>query len=369
MKRNRYSRLDRPARALVVALAAGVPTLTPLEGSEGAEGRAGQITRGLPGSARGARTVIATSEASAADMVSTLLSPRPGPVVVQNVNFQGASIAGGTFSGGVSVTGIPIGVILSTGNIASVIGGTTIPAEWNEYDWTTTQNGQPGDTDVAGISSCSVTHDAAVLTFDITSTDKDRILKFYYSFGSEEYNEWVTSSWDDAFGVWVRVSPGGFKRSIALMPAATGFGLAKPRPVTTHNVNKGVQGWDGTRPNAAYYNNNDCDDRDGPGSGPKHKCAAPLMTELDGLTTVHSTRPHNLRRNTTYTVKIAIADANLTEFCSIPEDEGSVPGLGGLHQGNRGGLMLPVRCRSGRQRVCGRSSRRRVRGRGRLSVR
>ena len=53
------------------------------------------------------------------DLVNALLAPASG-AVVSNVTFTGANNAAGLFSGAPS--GLAAGVILSTGNIASVVG-------------------------------------------------------------------------------------------------------------------------------------------------------------------------------------------------------------------------------------------------------
>jgi hypothetical protein len=66
------------------------------------------------------------------------------------------------------------------------------------------------------------TYDAVSLEFSVTPA-KSGELVFSYIFASEEYNEWVDSSFNDVFGFWVSgpgiVGPGGSNRvNVAYMP-------------------------------------------------------------------------------------------------------------------------------------------------------
>src|SRR4030095_595527 len=83
----------------------------------------------------------------------------PG-VTVSNVTFTGATVAGGSFSGGLADgLGIDSGVILSSGDIANAAGPNNSPG-------TTTANGTPGDANLNVIVGAGhATEDAAVLEF------------------------------------------------------------------------------------------------------------------------------------------------------------------------------------------------------------
>ena len=87
------------------------------------------------------------------DLVNTLLG---GGVTVSNVTYTGANVAAGTFIGGTGIIGIESGVILSSGNIASIVGP-------NSEDGMSTNNGTPGDTDLEGLIPGYFTYDACVL--------------------------------------------------------------------------------------------------------------------------------------------------------------------------------------------------------------
>lgn len=183
-------------------------------------------------------------------------------VSVFNTTYAGAPLSASTFSGGMAPLGIDTGVVLTTGSASNVIGP-------NDSSSKSTNNGAPGDstlTTLAGIS----TFDAAVLEFDFVPTQDT--ITFSYVFGSEEYNEFVNSGFNDVFAFYVNgvncaIVPGSFDA------------------VSIDNVNLGK--------NSGFYVNNE---------------SGALNTQLDGLTKVLTcTAPVN--KNTSNHMKLAIADA------------------------------------------------------------
>ena len=198
-------------------------------------------------------------------------------VTVSNVQFTGVNHAAGTFSGGAGILGIDSGIVLSTGKISDVVGP-------NTYDATTTNNGMPGDADLNTLIPGYTTFDATVLEFDFVPTTS--VVTFEYVFGSEEYNEYVGSPFNNVFGFFIN----GVNQ--ALIPGTT-------TAVAINNVNNGGTGemytWPVTNP--AYYRNNDL--QQGGGS---------INTELDGLTVV-LTVTANVNAGETNHIKLAIADA------------------------------------------------------------
>lgn len=95
--------------------------------------------------------------------------------------------AAGTFSGGGTAVGFNSGVVLTTGTVACV----------------------PGPNNQGGCTGAGTT---TSLKFDFTS-NTDSVF-FQYVFGSEEYNQYVNSSFNDAFqlllnGVNIAQLPGG----------------------------------------------------------------------------------------------------------------------------------------------------------------
>ena len=206
------------------------------------------------------------------DLVNTMLG---GGVSVSNVNYAGVNHAAGTFSGGTGIIGFESGIVLSTGDIYSVVGP-------NTADDTTTDNGMPGDADLDSLIPGYTTFDACVLEFDFVPTSD--VVTFEYVFGSEEYNEYVFSNYNNVFGFFINGV------NCALIPGTS-------TPVAINNVNGGNPFGVGAV-NPAYYRNNDPDD-----PGPPT-----IDTELDGLTVVLSVTA-DVNAGETNHIKLAIADA------------------------------------------------------------
>ncbi len=193
---------------------------------------------------------------SASDLVDTLLGTGPSAPAVSNVTFTGANIAAGTFSGGTDPIGFEEGVILSSGNIASVAGP-------NAQDGVTTNNGLGGDADLDGLIPGFTTLDATVLEFDFECPGAET-LTFNYVFTSDEYNEFVNTAFNDVFGFFVNGS------NVALIPGTS-------TPVAINNVNCGNPYSPPGGSNCDKFINNDLSDG---GGG--------VCTEMDGLTTKFS---------------------------------------------------------------------------------
>jgi hypothetical protein len=222
----------------------------------------------------GGGTNLATPTATAAELLQCLLGPG---VTVTSATLTASAQAAGTFVGALGVIGFDQGIILSSGDINTLTGP-------NTGDATSTVNTGLGDPDLESLVPGYTTYDAAVLEFDFTCSSAQDVV-FQYVFGSEEYNEWVDTPFNDVFGFFLNGT------NIAVAPAGcSGAGS----PVSINNVNCGnpyvVAG-----PNCNCYRNNDLDD--GGGS---------INTELDGLTQVFFATGTILPG--TNHIKIAIAD-------------------------------------------------------------
>jgi hypothetical protein len=292
-----------------------------------------------PKFAEGEKAVIFTTQLNDPPGQPTLLTPDdmvlellcgviPPGVTVTNETFNGvaapgpypAARAGGIFTGGGVLfnpphppfegpIGIPQGVILSSGNIVSVRGGPF--GACNSADWTSTVNGQPADPNLNAIVAPKVTFDRAALEFDITTT-VPRVLGFRFVFGSEEYNEWVYTAYEDSCAIII-TGPGGLFQNLALVPP--GGGGPAFVPVTIDNVNHdnpyGGPGWRNWR----HYVNNDCGDGVLPAvCGPPER-----ETELDGLTEdnrtdliprVFRSQAFLMNPGITYHLKLVVADTS-----------------------------------------------------------
>jgi hypothetical protein len=205
-------------------------------------------------------------------------------VTWDNASFQGADISRGIFTNGQTTSlGLSSGIFLTTGS------GLIIPGP-NDNGSAGVNNGTPGHPLLTAMTA-ALTHDAAVLSFDIWfHTDT---LQIRYVFGSEEYNEWVGASLTDVFGCFVsgpNPSGGNYtNKNIAVIPGTANL------PVNINNLNNGYApvGVVPTGPctNCQYYSDN----------------TGGLTLQYDGLTVV-MTASIPIVKCETYHIKIGISD-------------------------------------------------------------
>lgn len=227
-------------------------------------------------------------------------------ITISNVNYIGGPTQSGTFTGGAGSIGIDEGIILTSGNA-------TLAPGPNTNDGSTGVTGTGGDADLNNLIPQS-TNDKAVLEFDFETTGGD--LFFSWVFASEEYNEFVNSSFNDVFAFFVD----GVDASdnIALAPNGD--------PASINNINCGNP-FVGAGPNCAAFNNND----------PTNGIPTPFDIEYDGFTDVITASALGLGAGT-HSIKIAIADAGDSildsavfikagSFSDKPPEEAPEPGI------------------------------------------
>lgn len=221
-----------------------------------------------------------------AENPETIVEMILGPgISYTNVTAQGVfsldpSVASiGYFTGGDCVPlGFDEGVILSSGTVGNAVGP-------NEWDDTSADLDLPGDPDLDALIPGYMTYDASWVEFDFIPEDNQIFIQ--YVFGSEEYNEFVDSDYNDVFAFFVN------GENIALIPGTT-------IPVSINNVNNGFA-WEG---HAATGPCNNCDFyRDN-----ADLTNPPYNIECDGMTTV-LTASAPVTPGEVNTIKIAIADA------------------------------------------------------------
>lgn len=200
-----------------------------------------------------------------------------GGVTASNITFTGNAGAIAKFIATSSTNlGIPSGVYLSTGNAStsSPMG----PQGPNNSGSTGTDWSGPGDVLLDNVSGVT-TFDAAILEFDFIPTGDS--VKFRYSFGSEEYPEYVNAGVNDAFAFFLSgPDPAGgsyTNKNVALIPGTS-------TPVSIDNVNAGA--------NATYYRSNTTNT---------------INCQFDGFTKVLYAL-EKVVCGQTYHIKIAIAD-------------------------------------------------------------
>ncbi|WP_332875453.1 choice-of-anchor L domain-containing protein [Ornithinimicrobium sediminis] len=235
-------------------------------------------------------------------MAESLVGPG---VTVSGMTYIGNAGAAGTFAGGLPSAGFDTGVVMSSGAISNTVGSN------NVSESTTTIFGAPGDSDL-DVLIPQTTNDAAVLEFDFTA-DADTVF-FQYVFGSDEYLEYVNSTYNDVFAFFVN----GVNCATVPDPADPTL----TAPVAVNTINPGA--------NAVLY-------RDNPVASP-----SVLSTELDGLTVPLTCMAAVNPAPATNTMKLAIADASDSSLDSAvflaegslsttpPEGTGKVTGGGRL---------------------------------------
>ncbi len=208
------------------------------------------------------------------DLLASLLAGGGGVSIVPgSAHYVGKPEQGGTFSDGLaSGIGIEQGVILTTGIALSALGP-------NVDEVTGTTLNASGDADLTAQIG-NDTSDANVLSFRFTTSTGS--LFFQYVFASDEYNEYVGSTYNDPFALLVDGV------NVALAPDGN--------PVSVNNVNCGNP-YSGSGPNCAYFNNND------------FSSGGPFFDiEYDGFTDVFTASVTGLTPGE-HTMKFAIADA------------------------------------------------------------
>lgn len=155
-----------------------------------------------------------------------------------NIQFQGDGQAIGSFTGANGQLGFNSGIILSTGQAsASDDVSSSFAGGFNA-------NGLLNIPELAGyVPGCftpGATEDGLILQFDFVPQSTP--VSFRYIFASEEYNEYVCSSFNDAFAFLISGPGIAGEVNLALVPG-TGD------PITINTINNGSVGTSGTATN------------------------------------------------------------------------------------------------------------------------
>lgn len=220
------------------------------------------------------------------DLANALVGP---DVTVSNVSYTGAGAASGTFSGGTGIVGFESGILLTSGLADNVIGP-------NNQTGVTGNNGTAGDSDLNTLSGFT-TFDAAVLEFDFEIAAD--AISFNYVFASDEYNEFVNTSFNDVFGFFVNGVNG----------SGVNCATVNGDPVSVNTINNGNGGEEGnaTPSHPELYINNDPVNPDADGTVAAEDL---LDTEMDGLTVVLTCDASVVPAPAVNHIKLAIADAS-----------------------------------------------------------
>ena len=196
-------------------------------------------------------------------------------IIISNVTTTGSNSNIAFFDAGGTDLGLDAGIVFCNGDVNSIANAAGM--------FTSSSIGTSGDVDIDLMSSMSggpASQDAIAIEFDFTVMVNDT-LHFNYVFGSEEYPEFVNSSFNDAFAFFISGpgSTGPFSNNannISTIPGGT-------TEVAINNVNDML--------NSQYYVNN----------------ASGQHIIYDGFTT---SLPASFQAvaNETYHIKMVIAD-------------------------------------------------------------
>lgn len=215
------------------------------------------------------RAIVTTPTTSATTLFNTIA----GNITLVGVpTLISGPKSAGTFTGGLySGIGIDAGIVLTSGDVTLITNSNTSTGITGDF-------GGGGDAQLSLLSGKD-TYDATILTFDFkTSTGN---LYFNFVFGSDEYNEYANSAYNDVFGFFVDGT------NIALIPGTS-------TPISINTVNGGNPlGTDAQNP--AYFHDNTM------GEHP---------FEYDGFTSVFTVSALGLDPAATHTIKLAIADSS-----------------------------------------------------------
>ena len=228
--------------------------------------------------------IAVSSAVTPTQMVNNLVGTG---VTFSNVTFTGDPISRGTFSNGNTTNlGMTSGVALTTGRLSD------IPV--NNAANTTYNNTGTGIPELQAIANVT-TFNGAILEFDFIPLSNT--INVRYIFGSEEYSEFVNSTYNDAFAFFISGPGITGQQNIAVVPSTT-------TPVTINTINNGYSAGVPTGPcnNCSYFVNN-------------VGITGATSIEYDGFTTeLLATR--TVIPCSTYHIKLMIADGGDAQWDS-----------------------------------------------------
>lgn len=215
-------------------------------------------------------------------------------VVLKNysVSKTWSDEAFGFFDDTKSRLGMKRGLIMTTGGITALCGKNTRPNMSNYTHETTDPNyriaGKQSSFTSADLEKFlggnQKTYDAIVIEMDIVPTADT--LSFNYVFGSEEYDEFVGSAYNDVFAFFISGKGVEGQVNLAVVPGTTD-------PVSVNSINNGSNGTYRNRPSHSTYYVSNLDGN--------------LGIEYDGLTKLMQIKKA-VTPYETYHLKLAIAD-------------------------------------------------------------
>jgi hypothetical protein len=222
---------------------------------------------------------------SATQLAQTLVG---SGITVSNATYSGSGASNGVYTGStVEAQGngqLTNGIVLSSGS-ASILTSAT-----NTSDNYSLATGSGSDADLQTLIPGSNIFDATSLEFDFVAEGTGfTTVSFWYVFGSEEYDEFVNSQYNDVFGFFLNGV------NVALIPGTT-------TPVSINTVNGGYPLGTGAS-NPGLFVSNDI------------STGAPYATQMDGFTVPLYVQFDVLAGSTNH-MKLAIGDAGDSQYDS-----------------------------------------------------
>ncbi|MCF6213099.1 MAG: T9SS type A sorting domain-containing protein [Flavobacteriaceae bacterium] len=231
-----------------------------------------------------------TSGSTAAQLSAKIAGP--GLVISNSVITQGSGTQVGTFSNGIAGASFQIdtGIILTTSTVTESFTSNS------STGISLGPNSVYNDPDLTAINGNAV-HDVVVYEFDVTLDNIATVITVDFQFAADEYPTYVGSQFNDTFGFFISGPGITGNKNIALVPGKT-------IPIQVNNINIGTLGLnqDGTPAdltNSFYYIANSNNTGNGNGA---------IFSEYNGFTKKIRASLTGLTPNTTYHVKMALAD-------------------------------------------------------------
>ena len=160
-----------------------------------------------------------------------------------NPTGQLTALSNGLFvNNGVTGFTLTSGILLSTGEV------TNIPNSSASFH-NSINLGLSGDQDLTAIVTPQITYDVSKIEFDFSAANDS--VSFYFVFGSEEYNEYVNSNFNDVFAFIINGPGYAPNTNVALLQGTT-------TPISINTVNNGQSNGTSIGPcmNCTYYVDN-----------------------------------------------------------------------------------------------------------------
>ncbi|MFD2185975.1 choice-of-anchor L domain-containing protein [Aquimarina celericrescens] len=257
-----------------------------------------------------------TSNPTDVDILNELAGPG---LTLSNptLEYGSKSIQFATFSNGNAGANFTVdtGLMMTTGSTTQAFGsnGTAaFPSNSGLQASTTAGLATYSDPDITAIDAGAV-HDVAVFSFDVTLDPGLTAIQIVYQFGSDEYPDYVGTTFNDAFGFFVSGPGITGSQNIAKVPGTD-------NPVAVNTVNGGYLGCqqasfpssgtvDISKSSQFIVNGHDVETPPGPpGSCNTNSGAFTVFTEYNGITKQFTGTINELTPGVTYRFKIAIAD-------------------------------------------------------------